>query len=160
MLVSDTTGYLIPLEQRESRDNARADVYTEAGTDQTRRRPKSKDYDYAKPDGMACVDNSKPFIVVQPTRNTCDPVNASGADSNKEEAGYVGTRRCNGDDHSEPASPIYRIVEGPGSPPKCPVSVPGQAPAESGPDDPQSGYIEVLPETGTQSDSFASKAET
>ena len=128
----------MPLEEVTTATNSpsASNIYSEAQCPKPpQNKPKSKDYDYAKPEGI---------IVLSASRSSLDNLDSHrDTDSKPNEADYVETREQNG-----PSSPLYVVVEGPNSPPLKSPGVPSEgASLENELNDPAADYIEVLPDT-------------
>ncbi|KAL9959606.1 hypothetical protein ACROYT_G032941 [Oculina patagonica] len=142
----DHSGYLLPLEAVTATDSPSEPViYSEAQSpkpEPPQNKPKSKDYDYAKPEGI---------IVLTASRSSLDNLDSRKVSnlsvSKPNEAGYVEIRdsepKC-------PLSPLYAVVEGPNSP-KSPGVPPEGAPLENELNDVPADYIEVLPDAENES---------
>ena len=129
-------GYLLPLEEVKAANNqSDSDIYSEPQSPKPlQNKPKSKEYDYAKPEGI---------IVLTASRTSLDNLDSKKHDSEPNEAHYVETRELD-----PPSSPVYTNVMGPNSPTSPGGSSEGpsqdnECNDSSHPDD----YIEVLPDT-------------
>jgi len=89
---------------------------------------KSKDYDYAKPEGI---------VVLTASLSSLDNLDSHKDIDEEPEEGYIKTRDL---EPNGPPSPLYVVVEGPSSP-----KLPGETSEE--PKDLSGDYIEVLPDT-------------
>lgn len=143
VFILDHAGYLLTLEAVTATDSPSEPViYSEAQSpkpEPPQNKPKSKDYDYAKPEGI---------IVLTASRASLDNLDShKDTDPEPTEAGYLETRdselKC-------PLSPLYAVVEGPNSP-KSPGVPPEGAPLENELNDLPADYIEVLPEVESES---------
>lgn len=98
---------------------------------------KSKDYDYAKPEGV---------IVLTGSRSSLDNLDSHKDSDVEPEGGYVETRDFEPDG---PPSPFYAVVEGPNSPKSPGVNSEG-VPSDNEANDLSGDYIEVLPDTDSK----------
>lgn len=126
----DHSGYLLPLEETGHSDcQSDGAIYSEPQSSKPPQdKPKNKDYDYAKPEGI---------IVLTASRTSLDNLDSHRhAGSEHNEGDYVATREAD-----DPSSPIYTTVQGPNSPgsPKASSEEPSQ-------DNECNDYIEVLPD--------------
>ena len=118
---------------------AESNVYCEASSPKPpQNKAKSKDYDYAKPEGI---------IVLTASRSSLDNLDSHKDNDVKAGGGYVETRDF---EPNGPPSPLYAVVEGPNSR-KSPGVPPEEAPSENELNDLSGEYIEVLPDTENES---------
>ena len=115
-----------------------SNIYSEASSPKPpQNKPKSKDYDYAKPEGI---------IVLTGSRSSLDNLDSHKDSDVEPEGGYVETRDFQPDDL---LSPLYAVVEGPNSPKSPGVNSEG-TPSENEANDLSGDYIEVLPDTDNE----------
>lgn len=135
--ISDQSGYLLSLGEVTATDSpSESNVYSKASSPKPPqiKAKKSKDYDYAKPEGV---------IVFTASRSSLDNLDSHKDTDVEPEGGYVETRDF---ESNGPPSPLYAVVEGPNSP-KSPGVPPEEAPSENELNDLSGEYIEVLPDT-------------
>lgn len=112
-----------------------SNIYSEASSPKPpQNKARSKDYDYAKPEGI---------IVLTGSRSSLDNLDSHKDTDVEPEGGYVETRDF---EPKSPPSPLYAVVEGPNSP-KSPGVTSEGTPSENEPNDLSGDYIEVLPDT-------------
>ena len=109
-----------------------SNIYSEASSPKPpQNKAKSKDYDYAKPEGI---------IVLTGSRSSLDNLDSHKDTDVEPEGGYVETRDF---EPNSPSSPLYAVIESPNSPG---VNSEG-ALSENEVNDFSGDYIEVLPDT-------------
>ena len=115
-----------------------SNIYSEALSPKPHEnKTKSKDYDYAKPEGV---------IVLTGSRSSLDNLDSHKDSDVEPEGGYVETRDFEPDG---PPSPFYAVVEGPNSPKSPGVNSEG-VPSDNEANDLSGDYIEVLPDTDSK----------
>lgn len=138
--IEDHSGYLLPLAEVTTATDSppESNIYSEALSPKPpQNKPKSKDYDYAKPEGI---------IVFTGSRSSLDNLDSHKDSDVEPEGGYVETRDFQPDD---PPSPLYAVVEGPNSPKSPGVNSEG-TPSDNEANDLSGDYIEVLPDTDSE----------
>ena len=138
--LSDRSGYLLPLAEVTTTTDSppESNIYSEALSPKLpQNKTESKDYDYAKPEGI---------IVLTGSRSSLDNLDSHKDTDVEPEEGYVETRDFEPDG---PLSPLYAVIEGPNSPKSPGVNSEG-APSENEPNDLSGDYIEVLPDTDSE----------
>lgn len=129
-------------------------IYSEAVCPPPQDKPKDKDYDYAKPEDVACLTASRSSL------NNLDICTVATTDP-----GYVEAKERSEDNGNGPSSPLYATVEGPSSPELSPEGGPSDVPSEGAPlevssagtplenglDEAKPEYVEVLPDTDSES---------
>lgn len=138
--IEDHSGYLLPLAEVTTATDGppESNIYSEALSPKPpQNKTKSKEYDYAKPEGI---------IVLTGSRSSLDNLDSHKDSDVEPEGGYVETREFEPDG---PQSPLYAVVEGPNSPKSPGVNSEG-APSENEANDLSGDYIEVLPDTDSE----------
>lgn len=139
IIISDHSGYLLPLSEVTTATDSppESNIYSKVSSPRPpqNKAKKSKDYDYAKPEGI---------IVYTGSLSSLDNLDLHKGTDVKPEEGYVETRDFERD---SPPSPLYAVVEGPNSPKSPGVNSEG---GENGPCDFSGDYIEVLPDSDNE----------
>ena len=121
-------------------------IYSEAKNPSPQDRPKDKEYDYAKPENLICLTASRSGLDNLDLHTETDP-------------SYVEKRvEDNGTTDNGPSSPFYATVERPSLPGSPSEEGPlgdtlEEAPVEKDPEDHKPEYVELLPDTGSESGS-------